>query len=544
MPAMPALAPRDEGHRRLWTLTLLACALAAGLRAGLAPLADPDLPMHLLVGEWIATHRAAPFVEPFAWTRAGEPYYAYSWLAQVTFHLLLRLAGPAGLHLVGAAAGAGAVLASAAAARALGARPAAATLLGAAGGALAVASTPFVRPQLLMHAIVPLAWVCAARLRERGPRPRWLLALLLVSAGAAGTHITFPVVAAPLALLLLPRRGADDPPRAAGRDGLAGLAAEARAALPAAAAVVGGWLLSPYALVWPAVFRLNLAPNVLLAPPSPSGELTPGFVGAPLAGLALAALPLLAAPALRTRRERLVLGALWLAGLLVFARVQKGLSPWWWCALPMAVLALRALPHPSSDGVRRLAAALLAAVLLAPALGDARLLAALGPLERGDAPRSLPSLKAYVAEPAALWLERGLRAGSRGRLLTTFAYGSYLAWRLPSLSPSSDSRTIFPDSAALPDALTAAGATALGPWRSADVAVVPVTYPVAAVLDTARGWRRVGVAEPPPWGGDRPPAGLWVREAWWATAGRVPLPAAPTDTLRAAGSPGATRSAR
>ena len=543
-PAVPLATPEGDtaDGRRTWTVALLLCALAVGLRAALAPLADPDLPMHLLVGQWIAERGRVPFVEPFAWTRAGEPYYAYSWLAQLLFHGLGRLLGPPGLHLLAFAVGAGATLAGWLAARALGARPAAAAVVGAVGGVLALSSTPFLRPQLLMHAIVPLGWACAARLRERGPRPTPLLGLLLTSAAAAATHITFPVLLAPLALFLLPpgavahgARGAREARRVAMGD-LVDILAGMRAALPALAAVVGGWLLSPYALVWAAVFRLNFGRNALLEPPSPIRELDPGFVSAPLAGLLLAALPLAAAPALRTWRHQVVLGLLWLAGLLVFARVQKGLSPWWWCALPMTVAAAAALPRASSALLRRVMAAALVLVLAVPAIGDARLLGVLRPLERLDGRRSLPSLKAYAAEPAAAWLEQELRPAARGRLLTTFAYGSYLAWRLPGLSASSDSRTIFPDSVALPDVPARPDSVhdVLGPWRSADLAIVPVTYPVAAVLDTAAGWRRVGVAEASAWSPDAPRAGLWVRVAWWAGAGRTALPSTSLDTLRVA----------
>jgi hypothetical protein len=103
-------------------------------------------------------------------------------------------------------------------------------------------------------------------------------------------------------------------------------------------------------------------------------------------------------------------------------------------------------------------------------------------------------------------------------VLTAFHYGSYLAWRLPSYSASIDGRTIFPDSAARPEAyhIAVAGAPPLGPWRSADLAIVPLKFPVAGVLDTARGWRRVAAVD----SSARVPLalGLWVRDAWWARA--------------------------
>src|SRR6476469_5865226 len=103
-----------------WSASLVACCVAAAVWAGFAPLADPDLPMHLAVGEWIVAHRQVPFVEPFAWTRPGEPYFAYSWLVQATLYLVMRGAGPVGLHLLAAACGAAIVLAGFAAGSALG----------------------------------------------------------------------------------------------------------------------------------------------------------------------------------------------------------------------------------------------------------------------------------------------------------------------------------------------------------------------------------------------------------------------------------------
>jgi hypothetical protein len=50
------------------------------------PLSDADLPMHLALGEWIVRHRGVPFTEPFAWTRAGEPFFAYSWGPEVLYY--------------------------------------------------------------------------------------------------------------------------------------------------------------------------------------------------------------------------------------------------------------------------------------------------------------------------------------------------------------------------------------------------------------------------------------------------------------------------
>src|SRR6476469_8245521 len=103
-----------------WSASLVACCVAAAIWAGFAPLADPDLPMHLTVGEWIYRHHAVPTVEPFAWTRAGDPYFAYSWIAQWTFFVTMQAFGPVGLHVLTGLLGAAIVLAGAAAGRAFG----------------------------------------------------------------------------------------------------------------------------------------------------------------------------------------------------------------------------------------------------------------------------------------------------------------------------------------------------------------------------------------------------------------------------------------
>src|SRR5688500_2653564 len=137
-----------------WALSLVACCFAAAVWAGFAPLADPELPMHLTVGEWIHTHHRVPFEEPFAWTRAGEPYYSYSWVAQLVFFATLRAFGPAGLHVLAALVAVSIVLAGAAVGRSMGLGMSSSTILGACSIVLAIETTPFLRPQLFMHAFV------------------------------------------------------------------------------------------------------------------------------------------------------------------------------------------------------------------------------------------------------------------------------------------------------------------------------------------------------------------------------------------------------
>jgi hypothetical protein len=482
-----------------WILSLVACCMAAAVWAGFAPLADPDLPMHLAVGEWIYLHHRAPFVEPFAWTRAGEPYYAYSWIAQLMFFTTMRESGPVGLHVLAGMIAVATVLAGFAAGRSMGLSVQRSTILGALSIAVAMESTPFLRPQLLMHALVPLAWASTFWLvgSRQGRLPYATVALWLISALTAGIHITFLVVAAPLVLLWARAR-----------------VKNIVRLLTATALVVLGWITSPYAFHWPAVFTLNLGYNAITAGLSPAGELAPGFSVSPLVGAALAALPFLAESRSARVAERFALGLLWLAGLIVFARYFKGLGPWWWCALPLVVMALRRVPDASDRHIDVSRAILTPLVLLAFTPTNVRLWNATRVYEGGTERRMLPSLKAFAAEPAAKWLEAHARIPEGTKLLTTFNYGSYLKWRLPALSESIDSRGVFPDSAALPDVPSTNSQRVVGPWRSAQVAIVPVTYSVAAMLDEDPQWRRIGTAAPAPWAPNAPKAGLWVKQEW------------------------------
>ena len=81
--ALPDSITDDDGHpvnallgsvnQVLWCVEKYDPRAVVFCFGAVRPLADPDLPMHLSVGEWIVRHRAVPFLEPFAWTRMGEP---------------------------------------------------------------------------------------------------------------------------------------------------------------------------------------------------------------------------------------------------------------------------------------------------------------------------------------------------------------------------------------------------------------------------------------------------------------------------------------
>ena len=74
---------RDVGSAWPWIVGAL--ALGCAVAGWLCPLIDPDLPVHLRTGEWILREGRFPFTEPFAWTRSGAPFFAYSWLAELLY---------------------------------------------------------------------------------------------------------------------------------------------------------------------------------------------------------------------------------------------------------------------------------------------------------------------------------------------------------------------------------------------------------------------------------------------------------------------------
>jgi hypothetical protein len=186
-------------------------------------------------------------------------------------------------------------------------------------------------------------------------------------------------------------------------------------------------------------------------------------------------------------------------------------------------MTLRQLRDPSERRIDLAWSTLIPLVLFAFAPTNIRLWNATRVFEGGLESRTLPSLKAFASEPAAAWLSLHARIPPGTRLLTTFNYGSYLKWRLPALSESIDSRTIFPDSVALPDVPSTSAERAMGPWASSDLAIVPETFPVARLLDRHPEWTRVGTAVPSPWAQTAPRAGLWARRAWLESHVRAPL---------------------
>lgn len=87
---------------------LFAGVAFVALRALLTPIMPHDFWWHLATGRQIVVTGQIPTVDGFSFTRAGEPFYNQSWLAQVGMYGLFELGGPELLVLVQALVLAGA----------------------------------------------------------------------------------------------------------------------------------------------------------------------------------------------------------------------------------------------------------------------------------------------------------------------------------------------------------------------------------------------------------------------------------------------------
>lgn len=492
-----------------WWLDLAILGVVVFLLGAMLPLRDPDLPMHLATGEWIARHRTVPFTEPFAWTRMGSPYYAYSWALELLYYLIVRYAGPVGLHLLQGAillAAAGAVLLLG---RSAAWKPWVALSMSAVNVAAAMLVVPALRPQLALFVLVPLAWAWAYAILTATKIGWAVVALLFTSAAAANSHLFFVLTAAPIALVIA------RPP------------VERRRIWALCAAIGAGWFLSPYGFSWPDVFRLNFGYNALIVTPSPVLEFRPGFRAstALLLALPLTILPWGIPHGRLPRREIIVYGALWLAGLVAFAYAGRLLLCWWLITLPLTAAVLEAFGrHGASSPPRRSVRAFTYAVALVSSLTLASAMPAQWRNEGDTISRRLSVTASEAIEPLLVWLECNTRPDATGRIFTWFNYGSYLAWRLPGYSASIDGRTIFPDSVAKPEMLS----SGLLPrrdyrvWSSADLAIVPLYFGVVPSLDSSPSWTRAASLR----SSDNPAdsVGLWVKRSWWERASTRELP--------------------
>lgn len=60
---------------------------------------DTDTWWHLRAGQWIVEHQSVPRVDPFSYTRSGQPWQYPGWLVEVPMYAIYQLFGPGGLNL-------------------------------------------------------------------------------------------------------------------------------------------------------------------------------------------------------------------------------------------------------------------------------------------------------------------------------------------------------------------------------------------------------------------------------------------------------------
>ncbi len=507
----------DLGVR--WQLVVLIATLAFATAGWLAPLADADLPMHLRVGEWIVAHGAVPFQEPFAWTREGDRYYAYSWLAQVTYYRLLRAFGAPGLHSLQSLIVAGGFLIVVVFGRIAQWRAWPTMLVALLHAGFWASFVLAVRPQAVMALTVPMAWI-GAELLARGRIGSGVFVTFAAAFLTANTHLLFPVTLVPVVRLL-----ADESPTWKG----VALFVIANAA---------GWALNPYVLVMPELMRLNLTSNAMSGPFSSVTELEAGWRVVMRNEFTLRCLVLLlvatqfAIPARNiTNRERLFYGLAWASGLALFGAAVRALTIWIIVSLPLLARIFALLPAPRALMIRRATTATLIAVSALFVVVRVTNAASEPSATATTATRQLPSAVAVLMEPFASWADCAGQSVARSdarplRVFTTFNYGSYLLWRVPQWTYSIDSRGIFPDSIAKPEIfqLAGSGPLRLGPWRSADIAIMPLKHAAALALDSSPDWQRVRVSISADT--STAPAALWVKNALLPGSSR-------SDTLEA-----------
>ena len=508
-----------------WDIGL--CLLVAVIAALLMPLDDADLPMHLATGAWILDHGRLPFTEPFAWTRMGAPFFAYSWLPEVAYESARRSWGFLGVSVVHAMAIAGAVAALWDLARAAKWSVWATRLMLSVHVILWLLVQPATRPQLVLAISLPMAWAAAYRLRNAESPVVGLAMTVAAAALAVNSHLLFILTIVPVVVLFCAERSRIS--RAAGF----------------VVATIVGWLCSPYALQLTDILRLNLGSNALLGAASPIMELAPGFgflltaaVGTKLVAGGLLVLPLLPFYARLPQRERWWYGMAWLAGLGLFGLAIRGLLLWWLLAMPVVAMALASIPLPTIDATKKAVVGAWVVAVFAP-IGHA-----LKSRELLRKAEGLPHPEAKALAPAVRWLvcaTAGLRAGgARGDSLTrgttVFDDGSYLVWRVPAVSWSVDGRAIFPDSIAKAEAgqQLRFGAALSPPWRHGDITLLPALHSSAAQLDADAQWRAVPVDSVASTARVR----LWVRREWLvrhpdasACAATADVPAVPSLPL-------------
>ena len=125
-----------------------------------------------------------PFVEPFAWTRPGAPFQAYSWAIELLYFELIEHFGPMGLNVLQGLIYVALAAVMVVLGKAARWNPWVIAVMVAGNLIVTLGATPYVRPQSVLLIVTPIIWALVYRsldterldadarrvdLRQRGP---------------------------------------------------------------------------------------------------------------------------------------------------------------------------------------------------------------------------------------------------------------------------------------------------------------------------------------------------------------------------------------
>jgi hypothetical protein len=85
----------------LWILSIPAWVFLSGTGGLSALLMDGDTGWHIRTGQWILSHMQIPQVDLFSFTKPGAPWFAWEWLSDVLYGLLVNAMGLKGVVWLG-----------------------------------------------------------------------------------------------------------------------------------------------------------------------------------------------------------------------------------------------------------------------------------------------------------------------------------------------------------------------------------------------------------------------------------------------------------